>query len=123
MRLTDHITIDFNSNTYTAAVFLDTEKFFDTTWHLGLLYKLSELFLISLIKLISSFLSHRKCRVSVEGEISMPRDIKARVPQGSILSPHIVQHIQAYLGDIADSVPDHRNKASHTHFFGFPVHI
>jgi hypothetical protein len=42
-----------------AAVFLDTEKAFDTTWHLGLLHKLSTLqFSISLIKLISSFLSH-----------------------------------------------------------------
>jgi hypothetical protein len=61
-----------------------------TTWHLGLLYKLSKFkFLISLIKCISSFLSQRKCRVSVEGEseISTPRDIQAGVPQGSLLSP------------------------------------
>jgi hypothetical protein len=35
-----------------AAVFLDVEKAFDTTWHLGLLYELSTLqFSISLIKL------------------------------------------------------------------------
>jgi hypothetical protein len=55
----------------TAAVFLDIEKAFDTTLHLGLLYKLSKLeFLISLIKLISSFLSQRKFRVLVEGEMS-----------------------------------------------------
>jgi hypothetical protein len=43
-----------------SAVFLDTEKTFDTTWHLGLIYthKLSELKIsISLIKLISSFRS------------------------------------------------------------------
>jgi hypothetical protein len=40
----------------TAVVFLDIEKVFDTTWHLGLLYKLSELkFLISLIKIITFF--------------------------------------------------------------------
>jgi hypothetical protein len=44
-----------------AAVFLDIEKAFDTTWHFGLLYKLSTLqFLASLIKLIGSFLSKRK---------------------------------------------------------------
>jgi hypothetical protein len=70
-----------------ATVFLDIEKPFDKTWHLSLLYKLSELkFLISLIKLISSFLSRRKFRVWVEGELSTPRDIQAGVPQGSVLS-------------------------------------
>jgi hypothetical protein len=42
---------------FTAAVFLDIEKAFDTTWHPGLLYKLSKLqFSKNLIKLISSFL-------------------------------------------------------------------
>jgi hypothetical protein len=47
-----HVTLDFNNKISVAAVFLDIEKAFDTTWHLGLLYKLSELkFLISLIKL------------------------------------------------------------------------
>jgi hypothetical protein len=56
MWLTDHATSNFSNNMYTAAVFLDIEKAFDTTWHLGLLYKLSELkFSIGLIKLISSF--------------------------------------------------------------------
>jgi hypothetical protein len=72
----------------TAAVFLDIEKAFDTTWQLGLLYKLSKLqFSISLIKLIGSFLSQRKFRVSVEGEMSTPRYMQAGVPQGSVLSP------------------------------------
>jgi hypothetical protein len=72
----------------TAAVFLDIEKASDTTWHPGLLYKLSKMhFSTSLIKLISSFLSNRKFRISVEGEMSTPREIQAGVPQGSVLSP------------------------------------
>jgi hypothetical protein len=88
-----HITLTFNNNMSTAAVFLDNEKAFDKTWHLYLLYKLSELkFSTSLIKLINSFLSQRKFRPSVEGELSTPRDIKGGVPQGSVLS-HIVQSI------------------------------
>jgi hypothetical protein len=88
MRLTDHVTLNFNNNTSTAAVFLDIEKAFDKTWHPGLLYKLSKLeFSINLIKLISSFLSQRKFRVSVEGEMSTPREMQAGVPQGSVLSP------------------------------------
>jgi hypothetical protein len=58
----------------TDAVFLDIEKAFNTTWHPGLLYKLLKLQLpVNLIKLISSYLSHRKFRVSVEGKISKPR--------------------------------------------------
>jgi hypothetical protein len=72
----------------TAVVFLDIEKAFDTTWHLGLLYKLSTLqFSISLIKLIGSFLSQRKFWVSFEGQISTPKDIQVGILQGSVLSP------------------------------------
>jgi hypothetical protein len=89
MRLTYHLTLNFNNNMSTAVVFLEVERAFDTTWHLGLLYKLSKLkFSISLVKVISSFLSQRKFRVSVDSEMSTPRDIQARVPQGSILPPH-----------------------------------
>jgi retron-type reverse transcriptase len=72
----------------TAAVFLDIEKTFDTTWHPVLLYKLSKLqFSNNLIKLISSFLTQRKFRVSVEGEASTPRYMQSGMPQGSVLSP------------------------------------
>jgi hypothetical protein len=75
MGLMDHVTLYFNRST--AEVFLDTEKGFDTTWHLDLLHKLSELnFSIGLIKLINSFLSQKKFRVLVEDEISMPSDTR-----------------------------------------------
>jgi hypothetical protein len=71
----------------TAAVFLYSEKVFDTTWYLGFLYKLLELkFLITLIKLISSFLSQRKFRVWVEGEMFMPQDL---VPYTTLCSLYI----------------------------------
>jgi hypothetical protein len=54
MRHTD-VTLNFKNNMSMAAVFLDIQKAFDTTGHLGLLYKLSEIkFSISLIKLINS---------------------------------------------------------------------
>jgi hypothetical protein len=36
----DHVTLNFNNNMSMAAVFFDIEKAFDTTWHLGLPYKL-----------------------------------------------------------------------------------
>jgi hypothetical protein len=66
VKLADHVTLNFNNRVSMAAVSLDVEKAFDTTWHSGLLYKLSELeFSNSLTKLIGSFLSQCKFRVSV----------------------------------------------------------
>jgi hypothetical protein len=86
MRLADHVTLNFNNTTSTAAVFLDVEKAFDTTRHSGLLYIISELeFTTSLVKLIA-FLTDRKSIVLVEGEISTPRNIAGGVPQGSIFA-------------------------------------
>jgi hypothetical protein len=95
MRLTDQVTLNFNKNMSTAAVFLDIEINFDITWHLGLLYKLSKLKCsISLIKLINSFLSQRTFRVSVKGEMSTSRDILAHTLATRFRPvPHIVQYI------------------------------
>jgi hypothetical protein len=71
MRLAVRVTLNFNNNMSTAAVFLDIEKAFDTTWHSGLLHELPELeFSTSLIKLIAYFLTDRKFNVLVEGEYS-----------------------------------------------------
>jgi hypothetical protein len=72
----------------TPAVFLDIEKKKTLIQHdtFVLLHKLSELkFSIRLIKLISSFLSQRKFRVSIEGEISSRGATSFRPV------PHIVQ--------------------------------
>jgi hypothetical protein len=61
MRLTDHITLNFNNKMSTAAVFLLIEKAFDTLWHTGVPYKLSTMeFSTNLIKLINSFLSESR---------------------------------------------------------------
>jgi hypothetical protein len=88
MRLTDHLTLHFNNKMSMAAVFLDIENAFNNTWHSGLLYELSKLdFVTSSVKLIISFLSRRKFSVSIEGEVSTPGEMWARVPQGSVPSP------------------------------------
>jgi hypothetical protein len=98
MRLADHVTLHFNNNMSTVAVFLDIEKAFDTTWHPGLLYRLSKLqFSNNLLQLISSFLSQRNFRVWVEGEMSTPRYMQAGVPQGSALSNTLYN---LYINDI-----------------------
>jgi hypothetical protein len=84
MWLTDHVTLNFKINVSTAAVFLNIGKAFDTTWHPCLLYNLPKLKCSNnLIKLISSFLTQWKFRVSVEGEVSTPRYMQAMVPQSS----------------------------------------
>jgi hypothetical protein len=81
----------------TAAAFLDIGKAFDTTWHSGLLYKLYTLeFSTNLIKLLGFFLSQRKFRVSVEGEMSTPRVMQAGVTQGSVLSPTLFNMLINY---------------------------
>jgi hypothetical protein len=88
MRLADHVTRNVNNNMSTAAVFLDIEKALDTSWHSGLLYKLSEFECsTSLIKLIPSFLTDTKFKVLVEGEFSTPRKVAAGMRQGSVLTP------------------------------------
>jgi hypothetical protein len=67
---------------------LNIDKAFDTTWHSGLPYKFSELkYSTRIIELIVSFLTDRRFKVLVEGEISTSRKIAAGVPQGSVLAP------------------------------------
>jgi hypothetical protein len=82
MRQTNHVILNFNNKMSTASVFLNIEKVFNTTWQFGFLYKLSKLeFFTSFIKLIGSFLSQRKFRDSVEGEMSTPRVMQSGVPE------------------------------------------
>lgn len=78
MKLMDHATLNFNNTMSMAAVFLDIEAACDTTWHSGLLYKLSELELSKcLFKLIVSYLTSRKIKASIEDEFAVPREIAA----------------------------------------------
>jgi hypothetical protein len=97
-RLSEHVTLNFSNNMSMAAVFLDIKKVFDTTWHPGWLYKLSELhFSSSLIKLISSFLFNRKHRVWLRADYPPHPNIQTGVLQGSILSPTLYS---LYINDI-----------------------
>jgi hypothetical protein len=91
MRLTEHVTLNFNNNMSTAVLFLNIEEAFDTAWHFTLLYTriLSVLKLsISLLKLISSFPFLRKFKVLVEGEMSTTRPIQPGCHMVSSCSPY-----------------------------------
>jgi hypothetical protein len=85
-RLTDHVTLNYNNNNSTSAVFSNVDKASDTTKHSGLLHKVSELqFPTSLVKLIANFLTNKKFKISIEGLFSTPKEMAAGVPRGSIL--------------------------------------
>jgi len=69
-------------------VFLDMSKAFDRVWHKGLLFKLHELGIrVPLLNWFNSYLSDRHQRVVLDGQCSKRLEIKAGVPQGSVLGP------------------------------------
>ena len=67
-------------------VFLDISKAFDKVWHIGLLYKLKKCGIGGgLLLWLKDYLSDRKQRVVINGQSSGWREIRAGVPQGSVL--------------------------------------
>ena len=71
-------------------VFLDISKAFDKVWHEGLIFKSKQNGISGkLLRLIKDFLSNRKQRVVLNGQCSSWMDVKAGVPQGSILG-HLI---------------------------------
>ena len=69
-------------------VFCDISKAFDQVWHNGLLCKLKAAGITgTLLDWFKDYLADRKQRVVIPGVMSDWNDIKAGVPQGSILGP------------------------------------
>ena len=69
-------------------MFCDISKAFDRFWHRGLLCKLKAAGVTgTALKWFQSYLSNRKQRVVLSGELSDWQNIKAGVPRGSILEP------------------------------------
>ena len=87
-RLADHWLSEINENNIVGAVLLDLTKAFDLVSHKILLQKLRSYKFSNLsIAWFNSYLSDRKQQVHVSGKLSCERDIKAGVPQGSVLEP------------------------------------
>jgi hypothetical protein len=62
---------------------------FDRVWHTGLLFKLKNILHPQLFILIRSFLKNRQFFVQIGEKKSTLGNIKAGVPQGSVLGPHL----------------------------------
>ena len=81
----------------TAAIMFDAKKAFDCVWHEGLIVKMmKDGFPIQIIQFINNWLTGRLVVVKVNETYSRKLEIRAGVPQGSVLSPAIWNY---YIGD------------------------
>ena len=84
--ITHEIISSLDKNCEVRGIFLDMSKAFDKVWHQGLIFKLKTIGISGkLLSLLENFLSNRKQRVVLKGQVSEWQYVKAGVPQGPIL--------------------------------------
>ena len=86
-RITNTIEQALEEKLVCSSIFLDVAQAFDKVWHEGLIKKLSELLPKEYAELIKSYITDRLFRVKQEDKYSDLKEIKAGVPQGSIIGP------------------------------------
>ena len=102
LSITHQIYQTFDDNLEVRAVFLDISKAFEKVWHKGLIYKLKQNDIsVNILNTIIDFLSFRKQRVVLNGQVSQWTNTEAGVPQGSILGLLLVL---IYINDLSDDL-------------------
>ena len=83
-------------------VFLDVSKAFDRVWHRGLIIKLRQYGIDGdLLTWITDYLDDRKQRVVIKSYMSSFKNVKAGVPQCSVLGPLL---FLIFVNDISSSL-------------------
>ena len=88
LSITHKIYKSFDDGLEVRSVFLDISKAFDKVWHEGVIFKLKQNGISGdLLNILTDFLSNRKQRVVLNGQVCTWASVNAGVPQGSILGP------------------------------------
>lgn len=103
-RIVEIIEDRFENKKYTVALFLDITQAFDRVWLEELKYKILQTKINEYIKaILLSFLEDRTFAVKIHNITSTVKDIRAGVPQGSILGPIL---FNIFMHDIPDTKSD-----------------
>ena len=86
-RITSIIENTLQEKKVCSALFLDVAQAFDKVWHKGLNYKLRTILPKQYAEILESYLAERFFRVKQGDSYSELMEIKAGVPQGSVLGP------------------------------------
>ena len=118
LSITHTIYKSFDDGYKVRGVFLDISKAFDKVWHDGLIFKLQENGISgNFYKVLKHFLTTRKQRVVLNGQSSSWNNVKAGVPQGSILGLLL---FLIYINDLADGLSSNTKLfADDTSFFRY----